>query len=806
LVIDKDRKVVAWNRAMEKMTGIPAAEMLGKGDYAYTVPFYGERRPMMIDFALSPGEAIPERYAAAGEAEHRLSGELYVPTVYEGRGAYLLATAAALYDKEGNVMGAVESIRDITDRKQAEEQVERVLRETRVRYEVSQALAGTETEEDVLDVLGQQAGLYLEAQVTLLTFDRQGDETNVILRRDNLFESGLVSTVTVGTRFPAAHFPLIKLFAPDKPFISNDFFADERVDPAAQQLLRPIGAASLAVFPLTAGGEWMGYINAMAKPVGYFDEIKQQLYQTLAEQGAVALQTARLRDQIQSSMTRRGYQVQVSTEIAQEISAASELGALFQRVVTVVKERLGYYHTQLLRYDPGRDAVVLIAGYGETGAKMLATSHKMEMGRGIIGTAAASGEAVLRPNLADDPDWQPNPLLPETKGEIAVPIKLGDQILGVLDVQSSQANALGDDDRLLLEGLCGQIAIAMEQTRLREEMAERLAEINRLYRAMSHEGWQAFRQAGSLPEGFVYDQLGVTNVTNAQLNEELFSNVQMAVPGGEVLGSLMVEDDPLRPFSSDDQAFLQQISEQIALALESARLFEQNQTALAETESLYQLSAVLNTAATYDNILRVLRENTILGKNSQNISLNVFDRTWTPQEEPQWIEVLARWSILSTESVLNRYTIASFPSARTLLRSDTPTIVEDVDIDEKLDDNSRALYSKRFGAKSTIFIPLVVTGQWIGYINAIYQQQTTFPETEVRRLTSLAAQAATMINNLRQVMRIQQQAEREATLNAITQKIQSATTVEDVLQIAARELGHALGAPMTIAQLSMKNK
>ena len=76
-----------------------------------------------------------------------------------------------------------------------------------------------------------------------------------------------------------------------------------------------------------------------------------------------------LQQQVQEAFERRGYQVQVSTEISQEVASASELNDLFERVVTLTKERLGYYHTQLLRYDAAQDAVVLINGYGETGQK-----------------------------------------------------------------------------------------------------------------------------------------------------------------------------------------------------------------------------------------------------------------------------------------------------------------------------------------------------------------------------------------------------------------------------------------------------
>ncbi|HEX2996070.1 MAG TPA: GAF domain-containing protein, partial [Anaerolineales bacterium] len=166
-----------------------------------------------------------------------------------------------------------------------------------------------------------------------------------------------------------------------------------------------------------------------------------------------------------------------------------------------------------------------------------------------------------------------------------------------LDVQSSTAGALGADDQLLLEGLCGQIATAIEGTRLRQEMAERLEEVNRLYRAMSHEGWKTYRETTDIPSSFVYDQAGLRPAKDIDLTEELFANVPLAIPGGEVIGTLAVADDPQRPITPEDETFLQQVSEQLALALESARLFEQTQTALVSVrESQAALDEAMNVA------------------------------------------------------------------------------------------------------------------------------------------------------------------------------------------------------------------
>jgi len=126
-VIDQEGKVIAWNRAIEKMTGVPEAEMLGRGNYEYAIPFYGERRPILIDLALmsdSEFDRLKDKYSRIQREGDTLIGKVYVPKTYGGRGAYLSATASRLRDTSGNIICAIETIRDITERKQAEVQLQ----------------------------------------------------------------------------------------------------------------------------------------------------------------------------------------------------------------------------------------------------------------------------------------------------------------------------------------------------------------------------------------------------------------------------------------------------------------------------------------------------------------------------------------------------------------------------------------------------------------------------------------------------------------------------------------------------------
>jgi len=120
-VINNEKEVIAWNRAIEDMTGVRKEDILGLGDYAYSIPFYGKPRPILIDLIFNENEEISTTYGNLEKKGNTICGESFTPALFEGRGAYLWGTASRLYDNDGNMTGAIESIRDISDRQQAEE-------------------------------------------------------------------------------------------------------------------------------------------------------------------------------------------------------------------------------------------------------------------------------------------------------------------------------------------------------------------------------------------------------------------------------------------------------------------------------------------------------------------------------------------------------------------------------------------------------------------------------------------------------------------------------------------------------------
>ncbi len=123
-VIDSSGTIIAWNRAMEEITGVPASRMLGKGDYEYAIPFYGERKPMLANLVMMGDEELSARYNTVIKTGDTFVVDIFIPGFRPG-GAWFWAKARPLRDRHGTITGAIETIRDITDRKQAEAETDR---------------------------------------------------------------------------------------------------------------------------------------------------------------------------------------------------------------------------------------------------------------------------------------------------------------------------------------------------------------------------------------------------------------------------------------------------------------------------------------------------------------------------------------------------------------------------------------------------------------------------------------------------------------------------------------------------------
>jgi GAF domain-containing protein/HAMP domain-containing protein len=172
-----------------------------------------------------------------------------------------------------------------------------------------------------------------------------------------------------------------------------------------------------------------------------------------------------------------------STEVSRRLSVATNPRQLAIDVVEQVQDAFKYYHTHIYFLDETSGDLIMAGGTGEAGAKLLAQGHKIPKGRGLVGRAAATNAPVLVPDVSQEDGWLPNPLLPDTKSEVAIPISAGNQVLGVLDVQQNVINGLGEEDVSLLQSLAIQVAISLQNDRTFEQ-AKAQADLESLVNAI----------------------------------------------------------------------------------------------------------------------------------------------------------------------------------------------------------------------------------------------------------------------------------------------------------------------------------
>ncbi len=186
---------------------------------------------------------------------------------------------------------------------------------------------------------------------------------------------------------------------------------------------------------------------------------------------------------LEKQVAARTRALETSTEVSRRLSTILDQDQLVKEVVEQLVTAFGYYYAHIYLFEEDENTLVMKGGTGEAGQVLLARGHTIPKGRGLVGRAAETNKIVLVGDTLNEEGWLPNDLLPETRSECAVPISVGDKVLGVFDVQHNIVDGITEEDVDLLEGLANQVAIAIQNAQaytIAQRQAEREIRISEI--------------------------------------------------------------------------------------------------------------------------------------------------------------------------------------------------------------------------------------------------------------------------------------------------------------------------------------
>jgi GAF domain-containing protein len=322
-----------------------------------------------------------------------------------------------------------------------------------------------------------------------------------------------------------------------------------------------------------------------------------------------------------ADLAQRSAQLEAAAQVAREAARIRDVEQLLAETANLISERFGFYHTGLFLLDEAGEYAVLRAASSEGGRRMLTKGRRLRVGsEGIVGRVTGAKQARIALDVGEDATFFDNRELPRTRSEIALPLMVGDEVLGALDVQSTEREAFGEQDVTVLQTMADQVAIAISNARLVRRVQESLETERRTYGQMTLEAWRSLIRAEK-GSGQRYDPQRVLPadsnrgepVVEAKKEGRAVSakdgpGPAMAVPlkvRGQVIGVL----DAYKPagtseWTEDEVSLFRALVDQLGMALESARLYQDAQRRALEDRLVGDVTARLRATLDVDAVLQ----------------------------------------------------------------------------------------------------------------------------------------------------------------------------------------------------------
>ncbi|MFZ1041812.1 MAG: cache domain-containing protein [Anaerolineales bacterium] len=355
-------------------------------------------------------------------------------------------------------------------------------------------------------------------------------------------------------------------------------------------LMLPLGTLTKTAQEITAGNlaataevKGRDEIGTLANTLNTMTSTLRENIQSLEKR--VAERTSAL-EHASKNADQRAAQFEAIALVVKAVNSIHQMDALLPQITSVISERFSYYHVGIFLNNESDHTAELAASNSEGGKRMLMRGHRLKIGeQGIVGYVAATGVVRVARSVGEDAVYFNNPDLPETLSEMALPLRVGNQIVGVLDVQSKQTDAFSPEDIGVLSLLADEVSLAIDNTRLLESTRRSLSEAEALYRQYLRQAWSRLPREEHLV-GYRYTISGSSPLespvdldakANGGTNKQKETD-SLVVPiklRGELIGNIVIQNPQGKKWSKDQLDFVQAVADRVALSSENARLFDE---------------------------------------------------------------------------------------------------------------------------------------------------------------------------------------------------------------------------------------
>lgn len=343
-----------------------------------------------------------------------------------------------------------------------------------------------------------------------------------------------------------------------------------------------------------------------------FNEMTTQLRETLVGlEVRVAERTAEL-EKSTHQLQKRAEQFEAVAQVARVITSIQNLDILLPRITQLVSQQFGFYHVGLFLLDESRQYAVLSAANSEGGQRMLARKHRLGVGQtGIVGYVTSTGMPRIALDTGMDAVYFDNPDLPETRSEMALPLRVSKTVVGALDVQSTEPNAFSDEDVEVLTILADEISVAIENSRLFEESQRVLADAQSAFGQFTQATWQKM-VAKRKVIGYELSGASLRPLDKPAQFKDLSFTVPIKLRN-RTIGSINISLPDKKGLGPDEIDITQALAQRIGIAVENAALLESSQRTAAKEQVIGEITGKIGSSINLRNVLQTAVEE--LGRN-----------------------------------------------------------------------------------------------------------------------------------------------------------------------------------------------